>query len=164
MGRDILRVYRDKEISAEQKSQEFARLFNTHFDLNPVARFVLGRHWRKASDDEKAQFLKQFHRYIINTYSARMGAYSGQDFEVVGSRPLNKRETIVSSEVRQPDGRIFKVDWRLLTRDGKTRVTDLVIEGVSMAVTHRSEFSSVISRGGGKVSALIERLKQQNEK
>lgn len=164
MGADILKIYKDKEITKQDKANAFAKLFEAHFDLNPVARFVLGRYWRVATPDEKAEFTKQFHAYIVKTYSARMGSYSGQEFEVVGARDLSKREAIVKSEVRSPDGRIFKVDWRLLTRDGKTRVTDLIIEGVSLAVTHRSEFAAVINRGGGKVATLIEQLKNQNAK
>ena len=54
-----------------------------------------------------------------------------------------------------------RVDWDVATVDGKQMITDVRVEGLSLAETHRQEFTSVISSKGGKVQALIDILKKK---
>ena len=72
--------------------------------------------------------------------------------------------SLVSSEIVRPNGAPpAKVDWLLTEHDGAYKISDVIVEGVSMAVTQRSEFASVIQRHGGQVEGLITALRQKTE-
>lgn len=140
-----------------ERQAEFNRLLNKHFDMDTIARFALGRYWGQATPQEQKEYTELFKKMVINVYSRRFEEYSGQDFKVVGSKPAGRDDVVVNSLiVPQGSGPRVSVDWRV--RNGK--IIDVMVEGVSMSVTQRSEFASIIQRGGGQISALIDHLKK----
>ena len=141
----------------------FRQLFSEDFDVPGIARFVLGRYWRVATEPQQQEFVKLFADYIALAYSNRLAEYSGETLHVTGIRPAPDG-SVVSSEIVRPNGAPpAKVDWLLTPHDGAYKISDVVVEGVSMAVTQRSEFASVIQRNGGQVQALITALRQKTE-
>lgn len=160
LGGEAIRVLANEDATEEQRQARFEALFQEGFDVPLVARIVLGRYWRTATPEQQEEYVDLFYRYIVDTYTARLNAYSGQTFEVVGQQPLSEDEVVVKSLIQEPGGPSLKVDWRVQTREGEARIVDVIVEGVSMAITHRSEFGSVISKTGN-VEALLERLRAQ---
>jgi phospholipid transport system substrate-binding protein len=80
---------------------------------------------------------------------------------VTGSRS-DPEGAIVTSEIVRPAGAPpIKVDWRLSTRDGLYKISDVIIDGVSMAASERSEFASVIQRSGGQVQGLLAMMRER---
>lgn len=142
-----------------QRQARFRDLFRDDFDLPGIGQFVLGRYWRVATPQEQQDFLGLFQEYLVRAYSARLGAYGGEPFRVTGVRP-NGEETIVTSEIIRRNGAPIAVDWYLIGR-GPFKITDVYVGGVSMKVTQRDEFASVIQRNGGQVGALIAQLRQK---
>ena len=142
-----------------QRQARFRELFRDDFDLPGIGQFVLGRYWRVATPQEQQDFLGLFQEYLVRAYSARLGAYGGEPFRVTGVRS-NGDETIVISEIIRPSGGRIAVDWYLIGR-GPLKITDVYVGGVSMKVTQRDEFASVIQRNGGQVGALIAQLRQK---
>jgi phospholipid transport system substrate-binding protein len=135
----------------------FERILNDNFDMDKIARFVLGRYWKIATKDEKKEYVSLFRNMIVKVYSKRFNDYSGQKFEVNASKEIGRGDIIVNSSILSPNSKpAVAVDWRL--RKGK--IIDVIVEGVSMSVTQRSEFNTVIQRNGGKISALIDHLKK----
>src|SRR3972149_5080414 len=91
---------------------------------------------------------------IVQTYTSRLEDFSGQKLKVDGSIPAGDRDFIVVSQFVQQDGPPVNLEWRVRTKDGGLlRIVDVVVEGVSMSVTQRSDFSAVIQNGGGGVVA-----------
>lgn len=147
------------ETSASQSERlaTFERLLNNNFDMDRIGRFVLGRYWNVATEAERERYIPLFKDMIVKVYSKRFSDYSGQKFKVNGSKVIGRGDIIVNSSILSPVGKPpVSVDWRL--RDGK--IIDVIVEGVSMSVTQRSEFNSIIQRNGGKVSALINHLEK----
>jgi phospholipid transport system substrate-binding protein len=142
-----------------QRQARFRVLFHDDFDLPGIGQFVLGRYWRVATPQEQQEFLSLFQEYLVRAYSARLGQYGGEPFRVTGVRP-NGGETIVTSEIVRHNGAPIVVDWYLIGR-GSFKITDVYVAGVSMKVTQRDEFASVIQRNGGQVGALIAQLRQK---
>ena len=149
----------DKTLDDEARTREFRRLLRTGFHLEAIGRFVLGRYWRRASEAERAEFAQLFEDYIVATYARQLSAYSGEQLVVDGSRPKGKTGAIVLSRIVRPQGEPFQVEWRLHHGDEGWRIIDIVVEGVSMAVSQRSEFSSVIASHGGAVAGLLDVLR-----
>ena len=150
-----------KNVGSTERAARFRQLFREDFDVPAIARFVLGRYWRIATEAEQQEFVRLFEGYIALAYANRLAEYSGETLKVVGSRP-DGDASLVTSEIIRPNGAPpAKVDWRVTRADGAYKITDVVVEGVSMAVTQRSEFASVIQRNGGKVEGLLAMLRQK---
>jgi phospholipid transport system substrate-binding protein len=79
---------------------------------------------------------------------------------VAGERPEGPGSTIVNTTVMQRGAQTpAKVDWRVSTETGSPKITEVIVDGISMSLTHRQEFSSLIERSGGGVSGLIAQLR-----
>lgn len=148
------------ELSYEQRKKEFSGLLKDNFDIKTIARFSLGRYWRVATKQEKKEYLELFENMILEVYSKRFGDYQGENLEVESARASGKSDYIVTTKIILKDGTPVQVDWRVRDRSKGFQVIDIIVEGVSMAVTQRSDFASVIQRGGGKVNVLLAHLKQ----
>src|SRR5262249_26267570 len=126
-----------------------------------IARFVLGRYWNLATPEQQRDYQRLFADMIVKVYSGRFSMYSGETLKVTGSRQESGSDSIVSSQILRPSGPPVSVDWRVRDRNGDYKIIDVAVEGVSMGVTQRDEFSSVIQRGGGTVDALIKELRRR---
>jgi phospholipid transport system substrate-binding protein len=150
-----------KNATPAHRVARFHDLLREDFDVPGIARFVLGRYWKTATQEEQQEFVKLFEDYIALVYSNQLAAYSGETLKVTGSR-TSAEEAIVASEITRPTGSPpVKVDWHLTDRNGTYKISDVWVDGISMAVTQRSEFASVIQRSGGQVAGLIAQLREK---
>jgi phospholipid transport system substrate-binding protein len=151
------------DITRVERVRRFRKLLIDHFDVKTIGRFVLGRYWRKASEEERGEFLMLFEDLIVDTYVDRFAKYSGENLSVTKTEAARDDDSIVFSSINQPSGGPpFSVAWRLRLRNGSYLIIDVMVEGVSMGQTQRSEFASVISRNGGEVKGLIAKLRDRN--
>lgn len=161
LGDAALRMLANSELSEEERTGGFRRILLEGFDLPLIGRYALGRHWRRATEGERDEFDHLFETFIVEAYSARLGRYGGETFEVTGARTDGDRDSIVRSEIQQPNGPGIRIDWRVRSRNGKLKVVDVIFEGVSMLITQRDEFASVIQRSGGQVEGLLDSLRRR---
>jgi phospholipid transport system substrate-binding protein len=160
LGTQALQVL-GKDATQSQRVARFRELLRDDFDVPVIARFVLGRYWNVATEEQRAEFTKLFEDYIAIAYATRLAEYSGEQFKVISSRP-DGDGAIVSSQILRPAGAApIKVDWRLVGRGGVYKISDVSVDGISMAVTERSEFASVIQHNGGQVQSLIAMLRDR---
>jgi phospholipid transport system substrate-binding protein len=144
-----------------QKQAFFHQLLQRDFDVPGIARFVLGPYWRVASEPEKQEFSSLFEDYIVRVYSERFAQYRGEALRLTGSRSDPEGAIVTSEIVRPPGAPPIKVDWRLSTRDGLYKISDVIIDGVSMQVSERSQFASGIQRSGGQVQSLLAMMREK---
>lgn len=148
----------DAEITPEQRKTKFDRFLNSKFDIDKIGRFAMGRSWRSATPAQQKAYVKLFNKRLVEVYSRRFSEYNGQTLEIVTSKHQGKQDVIVESLIPQPNGSTVRLDWRVRYEDGRYKVIDVIVEGVSMAVTQRSDFASVIQRGGGDIEVLLAHL------
>ena len=149
------------KVPRAERLMRFRQLFQADFDGPGIARFVLGRYWRSASEQEQQEYLKLFEDYVVLVYGTRLSKFNGETFKLLGSR-TEESGTIVSTDIISPSGEApIKVDWRLITDHGSFKINDVIIEGISMLATQRSEFASVIQRHGGQVGGLLELMRER---
>ncbi|MGH1377877.1 MAG: MlaC/ttg2D family ABC transporter substrate-binding protein [Alphaproteobacteria bacterium] len=156
-------ILENKDISKEKREENFRKLLHDNFDMKTIARFSLGRYWKVSSKAEKKEYLKLFEDMIISVYSKRFSEYNGQNVVVGKAMANGDHDTLVSSSIVPKSGPKIDVDWRVRKKkNGKFKVIDIIVEGVSMSLTQRSDFASVIQRGGGKVEVLLEHLRKKS--
>jgi phospholipid transport system substrate-binding protein len=159
LGSRAIGVLTSRLSNADRESQ-FRILFDAGFDVPAISRFVLGPYWKTASDAQRQEFPTLFEAYIVHVYSVRFSAYTDQLLTVEGSRPEGDRAALVHSRIALPNGSApVNVEWHVARTDKGFSITDFVVEGVSMALTERQEFASVIQRGGGQLEVLLKVLR-----
>lgn len=152
----------NEAVPLETRKQEFSGLVLDNTDVPAIGYFTLGRYRRTASSEQLDDFLDLFQQYTVNFYESRLGFYDGQRLEVTGSIKRGDNDVIVTSilrlgKARQP----APVNWRLRKENGDYVIRDMELFGVWLAVEQRSQFTSVISNNGGRVAALLDRLKNR---
>jgi len=135
-------------------------------DLSLLARMTMGRYWRRATSRQRTAYVDVFGRYLLQSFTSRLRRYAGADlgttrdrFAIISTQPAGKNDMIVRTQIYPPSGASLEVDWRLRSRDGRLFIIDLVVEGISLLVSQRSEFSSVVERIG--IDGLIGELQSR---
>lgn len=150
-------------------NQDLHSVLDEGTDLSLLGRLVLGRYWRQANPRQRTEYLDLFRRYMLQTFIQRLRQYAGTDlgqsaarFQIIASRPVGERDVLVQSRVAPPTSQPLRVDWRLRERPGEPVIIDLIVEGISLLVTQRSEFAAVLERSGidGLLAELRARLAQ----
>ena len=133
-----------------------------NFDFERVARLVLGRAWRSASEEQKKGFIIEFRTLLLKTYAVALSKYKDQKIKFKPTR-ISEENTIVvvKSEITQSGAQPIRVNYALSKDTGKWLVFDIVIEGVSLVTNYRSQFSSEIKRNG--MDTLIKKLSKKNK-
>lgn len=153
-----------KSLSKTERRNRFESLFVTAFDYERIGKFVLGQFRRSVSASEMKEYLDLFRGMVVRVYAARFGEYNDEKFQTLGSRIIDRKvdTVIVSSKIiRRNDSKVM-IEWHLYKhRNGDFKIFDVVVEGVSMALTQRSEFSSILQNGG--IQGLMTELRRQKK-
>jgi phospholipid transport system substrate-binding protein len=153
------------ERTDEEREALFRELLNEAFDIATIGRFVVGRYWRKASEEQRRNFLQIFEDVIVQRFLPLFGMYNNERL-IVGNGQADKsnpRFIVVDSTFVDSQGTVVKVDWRMRDKDDHFQVFDVMVEGISMAITLRSEYASVIKNAGG-LGGLVELLREKLER
>jgi phospholipid transport system substrate-binding protein len=132
-----------------------------HFDFVRISQWVLGKHWQKASPEQKARFIEEFRKLLIRTYALALLEYADRTIKYLPVRAEPNSKTVtVKTEVEQAGGAPIPISYRLRMKDDGWKVYDVSVDGVSLVSTYRSTFASEIRQGG--LDALIKNLANKN--
>lgn len=152
------------DVARPERVRRFRVMFKENFAVRSIGKFVLGRHWRRASDDEKREYFQLFEDLMVVTYVDRFQRYAGEALKVTKARADTDTIATVFSEIERPGGaQPIRVDWRVGTNGTIYKVLDVVVEGTSMSNTLRSDFGSIVRREGGRVSGLLVKLREKTQ-
>ena len=150
------------KISRKNREKHFRVLLNENFAVKTIGRWMIGRHWSRATKKERKEFLKLFENLLVINYVNRFSNYAGEKLVVVKSSVIGAKEAIVFSEIVRQGAEPIKVDWQVYSGDSiNFKIVDVKVEGVSMGQTQKSEFSSVIRQNGGKIEGLLAILRKR---
>ncbi len=161
IGRKVVAVLSERGIERAVRLERLARIVEEATDLAVVARLVLGRYWREASEAQRAEFVRLFRALLLQTMADRLDSYGGETYEIVGVQPVDERDTMVSTRIQRPGGTPIAVDWRVRADGGRHLVVDVVAEGVSLVVTQRSEVAEIVGRSG--IDGLLAEMRRRLE-
>jgi len=159
LGNEALDLLQRHELTIADRQARVRELLRHGFAIEPIARFVAGRYWRQMTAQQQAEYVELFEEYIVRSYASKLDLYSGLGFAVEGERPDGENGAIVVTAVKPREGPPAKVQWRMRLAESGWKIVDVVIEGISMALTQQSEYASVIRNHGGAVDGLIQDLR-----
>lgn len=148
--------------SSDGSRTELRRVAIDLFDFDEMARRTLSRHWASRSRTEQAEFVTLFMDLLERSYVGRIESYAGEKIVFIGET-LDGGYAYVRSKIVSPRRRQDTlVDYRLHMREGRWKVYDVLIDGVSFVSTYRAEFNRIIrtSSYNGLVDALRQRRLQ----
>jgi phospholipid transport system substrate-binding protein len=156
-GEGVL-LLEDRSAPPASRAERFRGLLDKYFATDAIARWVLGRYWGQFSPQQQREYRRLFEDLVVYGYVKRFGEYTGERLRITRSVADSPSQATVFSEIDRPaGGQPVHVDWRVGAREGVYRITDVVVENVSLSQTWRSDFSSVIQQGGG-TAALLQSL------
>jgi phospholipid transport system substrate-binding protein len=144
---------------AADRRTEIRRLARELFDFEEVTRRTLSRHWAARSADERAEFVALFTDLLERSYVSRVEAYAGENIAYFGEA-VDAGYATVRSKILTDRRSEIALDYRLHLRDGRWRVYDLQIDGVSFVSTYRSQFDRIIQ--AESYAALLERMRKKS--
>lgn len=151
------------DLTDQQRIDALAEVLASKTDVALLSRLVLGRHWQRLDDQQRVSYEELFRDVVPRSFASRLNQYTrdagGQleeRFTITSSAPAGKQDVLVRSTVRPQSGEPLAVDWRLREGDGGPVIIDVIISGVSLLVSQRSEFAAVIERSDmeGLLAAL----------
>jgi phospholipid transport system substrate-binding protein len=131
-----------------------------HFDFEKMSRWVLGRHWRRASAEQREAFVQEFERLLVRTYSLALAGYRDQKVQYQSTRARSDVEATVRAAIEQGGGPEIPIVYEMHRTEGGWKVYDVSVEGVSLVITYRSSFGQEIQRNG--LDSLIRRMGEKN--
>lgn len=151
----------------EQDSSKVYRLVENrvvpHFDFYSMSRSALGRHWRKASEEQRQKLSREFQELLVRTYALALLNYTGDEIEYLPFRgDLNAQRIMVNTRVRLHGSPPLPINYRLLRKQESWLIYDVIIDGISLVSNYRSSFNAEVSRGG--IDGLIATLAERNRK
>ena len=134
-----------------------------HFDFERMARWVLGKHWKRASPDQQQRFVNEFRTLLVRTYGTALLEYRDQRINFLPLRMAEGSEDVtVRTEVVKPGGVPIPISYSMFRRADGWKVYDVAIDGISLVSNYRSSFSTEIKDQG--MDKLIQHLVERNAK
>lgn len=159
LGEQAKAALSDPKLSKEQRVKVFHEMLAREVDIPVIARFALGRHWKAADETQRAAYVDAFGAFILQSYAVMLSGADISVFEVTGTQPTGKADTLVHTHIERAVGEPLDVAWRVRPRDDGFAIIDVMVEGVSIALTRRHEITSIMRASDGDLNALIDKLK-----
>ena len=161
LGERAINELTPEDISDADRVKRMRALLADDFDMPTIAKFVLGIYWRRATEAERSEFLELYQTVVAHSYSRLFKDYASEIFLVNKERPAPGGGVIVYGRSPRLSDEPILVEMLIKKAGNGFKTMDIKVAGVSMPLTHRKEYSSVIRRRNGKVSGLLGALRKK---
>ena len=159
----IISAYKNNNLSNKNKFLLIEKTINNNFAGSGIAKFVAGKSWNSASKDTKAEYIDLFKRHLALNIASMMQGYSDQNYELINSRyDKENKVTLIDMEIFSETGSI-QITWRVKKFKDRFFVIDLLVADISLVVTKRSEFNSMLKNTDYNLQQFNIKLLEQNE-
>ena len=159
----IISAYQNNSLPNENKFLMVENTINNNFAGTGIAKFVAGKSWNSASKEIKIEYIKLFKRHLALNISSMMQGYSDQKYQLTNSSYDEKNKvTLIDMEIFSDTGSI-QVTWRVKKSKDRYFVIDLLVADISLVVTKRSEFNSMLKNVDYNLSEFNKILLSQND-
>ena len=159
----IISSYQNIDLPNENKFLMIEQTINNNFAGTGIAKFVAGKSWNGASKEIKIEYIQLFKRHLALNIASMMQGYSNQNYRLTNSKYDEKNKvTLINMEIFSDTGSI-QVTWRVKKSKDRFFVIDLLVADISLVVTKRSEFNSMLKTVDYNLAEFNNKLLAQNE-
>ena len=156
IGQQVIALQQRQDIDPLERQAAMDDLLRRGLDIPAIARVVLGKAWRTASPEQRQQFVAAFDGYVLQTISRGLEKYGGTNMTTTGAKAAGSRDVLVHSRIEREGAEPIKAVWRVRERAGEPKIIDVTVEGISLVLSKREEFASVVRSRG--LDALVQAL------
>lgn len=148
-AQDVIGIIKTPKIEQKQRVERYDSVFSRTVDGDLIARIAVGRHWRRATDDQRKEYLKLFRAHVTAIYAARFGSHPDAKVEIVNEIEASPTDTLVSAQITSPkDDEKLDTVFRVSNEEGSYRIVDVTVNGMSLVLTKRAEIDSIVVKKG----------------
>jgi len=166
VGKHVLEVVNASGGSKDQKQKQLQQMFEQYVDIAWMGQFVIGRGWQQATEEQRSVYQQAYRQYLLTKYTTNFADYTGAKYTITDVKSEADGQFTVNMQIKAPEhSQDTAAGYRLRPQaNGQFKIVDIIIEGVSIMMTQRSEFASVIQQKG--IDGLIQSIeaKTQGEK
>ncbi len=155
---EVVRILQDPSIKGDAKRTAVKKVAEQVFDLNETARRSLGRHWQQLSPQQRQEFVPLFEDLLERTYMSKIDLYGGEKVKYTAEN-IDGDNAAVKANVITKKGTEVPVEARLLKRDGKWLIYDVLVENISLVGNYRAQFDQIIRTSS--YDDLVRRLRDK---
>ena len=156
----VLKVLKDPGLSLPERREAVKHLAEEAFEVSETAKRALGPHWLQRTPAEREEFVKLFANLLEQTYIARIGEFGGEKLRYV-SEQIDGDRAIVRARITTKKGTEVPIESRLLQKENRWLIYDILVENLSLISNYRSQFDRVIRTTS--YEELVKRLKNRGE-
>lgn len=139
------------------------RLIIPNFNFHRTSKLIIGRHWKKASQEQQERFIVEFRKLLVHTYGTALLHYRGGGISYEPPRELGKGRVVVASKVVLKEGNTLPIKYYLKQdQAGKWKIYDVNIEGISLVINYRNEYNVFLRQHQSNLDALTDQLAERN--
>ena len=157
---DVLVILNDPKLDRQARLTRLEAIAHERFDFVIMSQLVAARYWKTFTPEQQTSFVEEFRTFLARSYGDRIDRYTNEKVEVVGEAPAPAGDRKVMTRIVGGEYGGSEVEYRLREKSGVWRVIDVKVEGISLVLNYRDQFSSVLSRDGA--DGLLERLRKKN--
>ncbi len=158
----IIDLYKNENTEMEQKLSAIQNAINNSFAGNGIARFVAGNVWKESTEKQQKEFIILFKEHLYLTIGSLMQGYSNQNYEFIDSKEdTNQNVFLIDMEIENNDQKT-QVTWRVKKAKEKYYVIDLLVADISLVITKRAEFTSMLNKVDNNLGEVNKLLSEQN--
>ena len=163
LAQDTLDILGNKSKNTDEKVTNITDIFLSNLAVREISLFVLGPYRRNLDSGQKTKYINLIKRFVSEIYSIRLASFPSGDFSILSSADNGRSGIIVKTSIQfSNDPNPTKIDWRLIkNQDGNFKIFDIRVVGIWMAQEQRSTFTSFLSKNGGDIDKLMDRLEEQ---
>jgi len=151
-----------KEKSLEERESHLIQSIGDNFHLVFIGEFVVGPDWGKMSEMQQEEFIELFQDFYLRAYSSQLGGYPEDELVIISTLKKGSKDSFVITELNRPKRQTVSIHWRIREFEDKPQIIDILIDGTSVAFSHREGFSKVLKNDG--IEGLIDLLKIRAER
>ena len=156
----VLKVLENPALRLPERRAAVRNLAAEAFDVAETAKRALSLHWQPRTPAEREEFVKLFANLLEQTYISRINEYGGERITYVGEQIDGDRATVRARIVTKKGGEV-SVESRLLRKEDRWLIYDVLIENISLISNYRSQFDRIIRTAS--YEDLVKRLKTRTE-
>lgn len=147
-------------VPIEEKEARARLLVEQAFDIPAVAQAVVGPSWNSATDTQRQEFIHLFTTYVVQRYVRALGDHRELRLTAVSLQSSEATGTLIGSRIAGDGvGVSPRVEWRVSSAEGRHKLTDVIVDGISMVRTQRHQLSAVLYRADGNLEVVLRLLR-----
>ncbi len=155
---EVVRILKEPGMKPDARRLAVKKVAEQVFDLNETARRSLGRHWQQLTPQQRQEFVPLFEDLLERTNMSKIDLYGGEQVKYTGEAIDGDNATVKASVITKK-GTEVPVEARLLNRDGKWLIYDVLIENISLVGNYRAQFDQIIRTSS--YDDLVRRLRDK---